>query len=107
MKIKGIERFITNERRNNVNIEQKKKLIPQGSYCYNEDKLCPFWSVREDRSAYENGYCSYMEKGDWDINKESTPETGLLWDQVKECGEKLDQDDWRGNMFSSFHYKKD
>lgn len=28
----------------------------------------------------ENGYCSYLQKGDWDLS------LGLLWDQVKECG---------------------
>jgi hypothetical protein len=42
-------------------------------------KTCPYWSQIEGKEEYENGYCSYIEKGDWEIG-------GLLWDQCKECG---------------------
>jgi len=87
--------------------------IPKGLYCYiivkNKEVKCPYWS-RDDspyREPQENGFCSYLEKGDWTLNEEkrtieitingvtkkykntSPHELGfndsLLWDQVKEC----------------------
>ncbi len=62
--------------------------IPTGYYCYQSAiidgirtvQVCPYWSIRHDKEPKENGYCSYLERGDWEIG-------GLLWDQVKECGE--------------------
>jgi hypothetical protein len=92
-------------------------LIPDGFYCYTRVKdkyvACPFYSKKSERHHQENGYCSYLEKGDWDIN-ESYPslleiqqrqEDGtmknvmiprekffplsLLWDGVKECSVKF------------------
>ena len=75
-----------------------KSLIPKGIYCYDENGRCPYWSMDENRPEQENGYCSFLEKGDWDFNNESeavnvaTGEiveipfpVGLLWDSVKEC----------------------
>lgn len=69
--------------------------IPEGTYCYepleepNEEngwsyrvRPCPYWHKISDKPNQDNGYCSYMEFGDWE-------DMGLLWDQVKECGEKL------------------
>ena len=95
---------------------KNKKLIPKGMYCYKDTKetknglykrigICPYWSVRKGKPKYENGYCAYLKKGDWDINKEikwitrykngkesklqSANKLGLclslLFDQVKEC----------------------
>jgi len=64
-------------------------IIPYGIYCYTsvgwEDGVykvipCPYWSRRTDKPEQENGYCSYLGVGDWDLH------IGLLWDQVKECG---------------------
>lgn len=90
-----------------------KNKIPKGLYCYSRDKNgkiqpCPYWSSRNDKSEQENGYCAFLEKGDWDLNLEAeveqiNPKTGertiismkgeetpipmsLLWDMVKECG---------------------
>jgi len=62
--------------------------IPSGMYCYSgtpcgDDpnyELCPYWSAREDKPEQENGYCSFLERGDWSVEGLS-----LLWDQVKEC----------------------
>jgi len=71
--------------------------------------ICPYWSRRDDKPEQENGYCAYLEKGDWDLNKEkrwrkvsmkngkevqgkweSAYDIGLtmslIWDMVKECG---------------------
>ena len=61
-----------------------KSLIPHGLYCYQyhytEQVTCPFWSRIEGKPEQQNGYCSFLSRGDW--------EEGLshLWDQVKECG---------------------
>lgn len=77
-------------------IAKDNSLIPPGPYCYlslryskSQRRLltlvCPYWSLREDKETQNNGYCSFMEEGDWDC-----PTAGLLWDQVKECGENDD-----------------
>jgi hypothetical protein len=95
-------------------------LIPKGFYCHesgDRNKVCPFWFKDETKPEQENGYCSYLGKGDWDINKEyprfievsrrqedGTYKTaladrqdsdnwpmwtmGLLFDKCKECGVK-------------------
>jgi len=89
-----------------------KRLIPHGFYCYSAKGKCPYWSIRKGKSKQRNGYCAFLEKGDWDINAEKVwtvtvrNEKGkyekvaegtakeldivgsLLWDQVKECGVK-------------------
>jgi len=83
-------------------------LIPRGDYC----KGCPFHFIDNSRKYQENGYCSYLKKGDWNINDEypemievqKRQEDGsykkvmvnkydepicnsfsLLWDGCKEC----------------------
>ncbi len=87
------------------NIKEKlknpKQYIPIGKYCYDKNGTCPFWSVNEDKPIQENGYCHYLQKGDWDINAEGGtiidcktgekhevdyyPFGGLIWDMCKEC----------------------
>lgn len=81
--------------------------IPRGYYCYGKHrKPCPFWSVDKTKPEQENGYCSYLGRGDWELNEEkrwftdddptlrSGHEIGipmsLLWDQCKECHIKID-----------------
>jgi hypothetical protein len=79
-------------------------LIPKGYYC----EGCPFHFIDSGRLYQENGYCSYLKKGDWDINaeypdqlevtqrkdgktekimidKEEVMPLSLLWDGCKEC----------------------
>jgi hypothetical protein len=101
-------------KKNKKNKDAFKKLIPHGCYCYSGScrpgsktfKICPFWSKREGKIDQESGYCAYLGKGDWDLNKTKTFRQekngkmvgkwrtaneigipgGLLWDQVKECG---------------------
>lgn len=89
-------------------------VIPKGDYCHfprGMKKVCPYWSLKEGLPLQENGYCSFIEKSDWDINEERkevevttynkdrsvksvTMEdahiytVSLLWDQCKECGVK-------------------
>ena len=65
--------------------------IPKGMYCYKYSvdestglglpviKVCPYWSMREDKPSQDNGYCSYLKMGDW----EDEEHIGLLWDQVR------------------------
>jgi len=107
-------------------MKKNKKLIPKNTYyCYDHLKvtkksryktigICPYWSINKKYPKQNNGYCAYLEKGDWDINAEkrwtniyyvdkkkkkhkktkkryvSAYEIGfpmsLIWDQVKECG---------------------
>lgn len=48
-------------------------LIPSGYYCHDakdSKEVCPFWFKDNTQSEQENGYCSYLGKGDWDINRE-------------------------------------
>ncbi len=81
-------------------------LIPRGLFC--ED--CPFLSKDHRKQEQGNGYCSYLGKGDWDLNTECAeedvevttrqpdgtysmkvmkykdlPPNSLLWDGCKEC----------------------
>lgn len=63
--------------------KKDKNLIPYGYYCYDENGRCPYWCIDDNRPEQENGYCSYLDIGDWEM------EFGLLWDQCKECGIKI------------------
>ena len=95
-------------------IKKDKRKIPKGYYCYFDihGKRCPYWSIRKGKPKQNNGYCAYLEKGDWDLNKEDKWQSvythkgkkdtygpsqtayeigfymSLLWDQVKECNVK-------------------
>lgn len=64
-------------------------VIPEGPYCYTIERVedgkvytknCPYWSRNKDKEDWENGYCSYLEQGDWEVEGLS-----LLWDGCKEC----------------------
>jgi len=65
-------------------------VIPKGIYCYffNRNTPCPYWSLCMDKPYQENGFCSYLNQGDWEREFPS-----LLWDQVKECGINRDIDE--------------
>jgi len=78
-------------------MSKPEDLIPDGYYCYTiksidkttgkmKTKICPYWSIRVGKPNQENGYCAYLDWGDWDMESSFT----LLWDQVKECGVKFD-----------------
>lgn len=97
-------------------MKKDKKLIPKGDYCHHSKdihKLCPYWSMREDLPEQQNGYCYYMKKSDYDLNREMDDKDvkiifkgkteikkgkdvginfSMIWDQVKECGEKLNEE---------------
>ena len=70
---------------------------------------CPYWEKDSTKDKYESGYCHYIEKGDWDLNREKLwkdPRSGktstaeewsgyfsILWDQCKECYENMGEED--------------
>ena len=70
-------------------------LIPNGSYCYEQKDgkkcICPYFELRNDKPSQNNGYCHYIERGDWQVSSNSWD--SLLWDQVKECGIKTDSNE--------------
>ena len=59
--------------------------IPNGQYCYFSDrgKPCPYWSMNKNKPYQENGYCSYLKQGDWEVTHMS-----LLWDNYKKLIKK-------------------
>ena len=59
--------------------EKGESVIPKGYYCYDE-KVCPYWDLDELRPSQVNGFCWFLEMGDWE---EGVSE---LWDQCKCCG---------------------
>ena len=67
--------------------ESAESFIPKGIYCYDEKGLCPFWDKFKELPNQSNGYCHFLEVGDF-----SSSGTFLLWDQCKECGIKDDID---------------
>jgi len=91
--------------------DEGKKVIPKGLYCDGKNGLCPYWSIVEHKPDMFNGYCSYLRKGDWELSKESEIvdfktkkiikskgeesdfSFSLLWDQVKECGINMEDED--------------
>lgn len=62
--------------------ENAEDYIPVGSYC----RDCIFLDKDDTKPYQMNGYCHYLERGDWQI-------IGLLWDGCKECGIK-DYEEW-------------
>lgn len=74
--------------------EQVKGLIPHSDYCYKwletpspennyrgKVKTCPFYDKMQNLPAQSNGYCHYLQAGDFTENG-----THLLFDMCKECG---------------------
>lgn len=74
-----------------MDLEQAKSLIPEGTYCYSADGLCPFWERNKQFPEQANGYCHFLNHGDWQEKG-----LGLLWDQCKECGVKEYTDNYEG-----------
>lgn len=61
------------------------KEIPQGIYCYLNQKVCPYWGKNPKKPKQMNGYCRFLRVSDWNG-------TDLLWDQVKSCGVNTEED---------------
>ncbi len=78
-----------------------KSLIPEGMYCHASCMpdvdgyryVCPYWDYDDEKPHQENGYCHFLEWGDWDPPTAGNGNTGpaftLLWDKCKECGIKF------------------
>ena len=102
--------------------EKGESVIPEGMYCHGkieQDKndpkgmrlivhdRCPYWDIDESKPHQYNGFCWFLEKGDWELEEEKSfrnEQTGkiekgsdlpfptsLLWDACKECGIKIDE----------------
>jgi len=74
--------------------EQVKSLIPHSDYCYKwletpspennyrgKVKTCPFYDKMANLPSQSNGYCHYLQAGDF-----TEDGTHLLFDMCKECG---------------------
>jgi hypothetical protein len=63
--------------------DRPEEVVPKDTvYCYEgRSYRCPFWRKAYDLPDQNNGYCAHLRWGDWQGSG-----TGLLWDQVKECG---------------------
>jgi len=94
-------------------MELNPNVIPIGDYCvsYIDDYRyeCPYHSYRKGYETYEDGYCAYLGKGDYELNRElkywrvykdgtkgpeqTAEEIGLkmslLHDQVKMCNTNM------------------
>lgn len=68
--------------------------IPEGQYCYKiksvyktseelTTEVCPYLDISPDHGKQNNGICTAFGIKDWEHGT-------LLWDGVKECGEKND-----------------
>ena len=91
-------------------------VIPAGYYCYAKT-VCPYWYRVPGKGETECGYCSFLSKGDWELNpvynktnrivqSANTDHVGktvseifgddfpssLLFDQCKECGINIPED---------------
>ena len=66
--------------------KELEKFIPKGDYCYVYKKyVCPFWSININKPHQMNGFCKFLQRGDWQDKG-----IGLIWDSCKECGIKED-----------------
>ena len=55
-------------------------------YCYNENGICPYWSIKENLPEQENGYCSFLGKSDYELNR---VERDIFITHYKEEGKKI------------------
>jgi hypothetical protein len=76
-------------------------VIPKGIYCYDENGHCPYHSIDKTRPNQENGYCSFLGYGDWEVDlppgwpEEVKSAASLIWDSCKECGINDDIEEFR------------
>jgi len=108
-----IKNMINKNKFKHLSKEEKEKMIVKGIYCHDENGTCPFWDMDSELPYQANGYCHYLEKGDfeidsemevadWHTNKILTKQErnelpflmSLLWDQCKECNINDDDEDF-------------
>ena len=70
--------------------------IPNGDYCYEplsvdangkmKIKKCPYHSIYNSHEHQNNGFCNYLNAGDWFENG-----TLDLWDMLKNCNINIEE----------------
>lgn len=68
-------------------LEKPEEYIPNNISCCKDEQgnTCPFWSQRDKLlESKDYGYCHYLRKGDYELNKEATDKS-TLWDKCKKC----------------------
>jgi hypothetical protein len=92
---KNMIRVMTSSELMALKVKKDKSIIPDNpSYCYksirqskdNPDifpitELCPYWRIAVDKPKTLDGYCLFLEEGDWQEDG-----TMALFDQLKNCG---------------------
>lgn len=66
--------------------------IPAGMYCYDDNGICPYWSLNKNMHHDFNGYCSFLDKGDWQLDNSN------LFDQCKQCNVFTDINEFDYNI---------
>jgi hypothetical protein len=69
----------------NLRNDKGEAVIPIGIYCYDDRGNCSYWDKAEGAGEQNDGYCWFMRIGDW-----MEEGNGLLWDQCKTCGKRMD-----------------
>jgi len=66
------EYFLRNGTKVKMSMKQAKSLIPENTnYCNKKGDICPFLCKIVGISNVENGYCSYLDKTDFELNEEN------------------------------------
>ncbi|MDQ0350405.1 hypothetical protein J2R98_000208 [Alkalibacillus filiformis] len=61
-----------------------ERFIPQGPNCYDQNGTCTFWDINFNQDADENGYCHYLNQGDWEDDT-------ALYKKCKACEINLEE----------------
>ena len=65
-------------------LKMPEKHIPYGLYCYHNNYICPFWESRPgEYPKQEDGYCYFLGKSDWDLNKKYKDTTKVVYSKDK------------------------
>jgi len=56
-----------------------REKIPHGDFCFSEHSPCPYWRLCLKHPDGDNGYCDFIEVGDWQL------EDSELHRRHKEC----------------------
>ncbi len=59
--------------------------IPKGTSCFEDRKVCPYWSNHPAKPNKNCGYCAYLGIGDWQL----TDEFKVLWKRIKLCKQNI------------------
>jgi len=77
-----------------TSIESNPTYIPLGTKCYfthsvssysQETHYCPYWSLVLKKPQEQNGFCHYLNQGDWEYGT-------MIWDGNKECNVNIGEE---------------